>query len=632
MAEDEVDKKPGKVRRAAGSIWNWATTYDKERSQQQITVVKEAMTKERSLPKVSPEASIRLMKSLSFMVVIGGIIQYFLRRSLAAPEFTFTLSLILFVISGYALAQKLEKDRLLILVPMLAFVLWYFVFEGNYSASFLVRFLSIFAAVFVLPMFYTKGESLQAQMLGFIPVIFLFLDIGMLPWLLEKVQWNITPLLENMVVFMPWWALFGLYLIPEIESPTLSNIVGLMKIAGIVYIVFVFLVPVVPNLGYEKVSSPVAAEFEQAQQRLQQSVKRENPVWSNLKCVLSAPTDVENCVSQQQEDSEIRNLCDELIQQGQYSDEAVCFDAEKKRKQEEKLAASGGVARNFDEVTSAKFIDIQKSPSIGDKVVVSAVLDLKNPRNQELDVQIGCTLKKGSQEIKGDTVIGLTSAPPSSHIILGPEYPSFVVKKDELIRVLCNFPGDLEGVYDLNLKAGIGNLQSTTTLKRAFFKDELDLERWQDDVKQDNFRSQADILSQSPEEFARLNFEFGRASKDPFILSSDNALLTVSVENRQGGKVSKINSFYMDTLDENGFSVRAGNDRCLGDENILLPADKAQRKTEKIYTQTCLLDLPFDYTSFEGSYKVETFFATLNYDYVLEEKTKVEVKLLAVFS
>ena len=68
-------------------------------------------------------------KNLSWMMVVLGVIHFILRLTTGgASAITFVFSLTLFILAGYALAQKTEKNRSAILIPMLIFVIWYFLF------------------------------------------------------------------------------------------------------------------------------------------------------------------------------------------------------------------------------------------------------------------------------------------------------------------------------------------------------------------------------------------------------------------------------------------------------------------------------------------------------------------------
>ena len=176
-----------------------------------------------SEPKQSPPSSEPLggagraiqagISSASLLLIIGGLIRFIFLRGENYVGFIF--SLVLFIIAGYALSEKLERGRMGLLIPMLGFVVWYFVYNGNYDPGFLLYFLLIFAAISSLLALFSKGESVRAELLGLVPAVFLFLDLGLLDFLILHLHLTVTPLLESLVLWMPWWSLLGLLTIPS---------------------------------------------------------------------------------------------------------------------------------------------------------------------------------------------------------------------------------------------------------------------------------------------------------------------------------------------------------------------------------------------------------------------------------
>ena len=213
-------------------------------------------------------------KNISFLMVILGIVHYIFRVIGASPTIVFSFSLLLFVLSGYALASKTGKDRITILIPMFAFVLWYFVFGRNYDPVFLMYFISIFSVVFILPIVLTKGKSLLPELVGFIPVLFLFLDVGLIAFLVENFGLPVTPFMENLVLFMPWWAFLGLLTLPSEASKNdkLNAMINIVKILGVLYIIFVLIAPAIPNVAFSKMTATEIGQMEDAQQRLKESL------------------------------------------------------------------------------------------------------------------------------------------------------------------------------------------------------------------------------------------------------------------------------------------------------------------------------------------------------------------------
>ena len=228
-------------------------------------------------------------KNVSWLLVVFGFAHYLLRLYQGPQWYVLLFSLTLFVLSAYALAAKVQKDQFAIIFPMLAFGIWYFGFGANYDPLFLMVFLSIFFLITIILTLFTKGRSFSPEMLGFIPVLFLFLDLGLIPFLVEKMRWPITPLVESLVLYMPWWSLLGLLTLPSeaTQNRSVNFIISFTKFMGLIYILFVIVAPAIPHVGYSTSSLiPEAGELEAAQQRFREGLPQgENQFFSTLHCV-----------------------------------------------------------------------------------------------------------------------------------------------------------------------------------------------------------------------------------------------------------------------------------------------------------------------------------------------------------
>src|SRR3989344_3564900 len=153
-------------------------------------------------------------KNLSFLLVILGIIHFLIRRFL--PElstFSFIFSIVLLFIAGYALADRTEKDKWGIIIPIIIFLVWYLVYQSSTDLRFLLYFGIATALLLVIPTVITKGESAKPELLGLVPIVFFFVD-NMLPWLVDKFNLPITgTILEGMLQWTPWWVILGILIL-----------------------------------------------------------------------------------------------------------------------------------------------------------------------------------------------------------------------------------------------------------------------------------------------------------------------------------------------------------------------------------------------------------------------------------
>lgn len=560
------------------------------------------------------------LKNVSFWLMGLGILHFLLRISFFRGLSTFDLfapfffSMCLFVLAGYALSIKLQKKKAAIMIPMFFFLLWYIVFKGNFDARFLIYFLSIFFVIFVLPMIFTKGESAGPELLGFLPVIFFFLDIGLLPFLVEKLNWPITPLLKNLVLFMPWWALFGLFTFPTEDGSNKTNfLITSVRIFGIIYIVFLFIAPALPNIGYDKSSLPGPAEFEAAQAKLRaQFPDKENPFISNMACLFTEFQDVPGCVSRRQEESELKSAC-ENIKRKQSSDLVFdmdkCILDQKKKKEDPALKVTGVVDPTIKIPTTAEIVVDQKLfPSeYSSGILFPFDLKVKNPRQQPIEVELYCnfTSKKEGESVKG------TVSPSAQKIVF----------KEENFEssFLCIPDGakSMDGTYTLFVEARFKGLKTTSRLQRAFIGQK------NPELKEKLRREEITKVirvgeSQAPADFARLNFDLGHALGDFIIEDKDyrNILLRSKIENIGPGRVTKIENYKI-YLDEFTPSVPT----CM--EGSITRVDGSSRD---IPLPSCLIQSYPSSLKNPQDWVLQEFQGNITYDYVLTKDVSFLIK------
>ena len=557
------------------------------------------------------------LKNASFWLMGLGILHFLLRVSIFGNTNTtlpFFFSMCLFVLAGYALTIKLEKKKSAIMIPMFFFLLWYIVFKGNFDPRFLIYFLSIFFVLFVLPIIFTKGESAGPELLGFLPVVFFFLDIGLLPFLVEKLNWPITPLIENLVLFMPWWALFGLFTFPTEDGSSKTNfLITGVRILGIIYIVFLFIAPALPNVGYDKSALPGPQEFEAAQAKLRaQFPDKENPFISNMACLFTEFQDVAGCVSKRQEESEYKSTCENLKRK-QSSDLVFdmdkCILDQKKKKEDPSLKVSGVVDNTIKIPTTAEIIVDQKlfPTEYSKDIPFSFDLKVKNPRKQEIAVEVYCnfTSKKEGESVKGE---------------VKPSAKEIKFKEENFESSFLCIPDSakaMDGTYTLFVEARFKGLKTTSRLQRAFIGQKTP------EIKEKLRREEISKVimvgeSQAPADFARLNFDLGHALGDPIIEDKDyrNILLRSKIENIGPGRITKVESY---KIDLEGFTPSLPT--CL--EGAITTVDSAARD---IPLPSCVIDSYPTELKNPSDWVQKEFQGTITYDYVLTKDVSFLIK------
>ncbi len=563
--------------------------------------------------------------NISFWILILGLVHYFLRIWIG---FTEGLALVLvfsiaFCFAGcYALALKVERDRIAILIPVIAFLIWYFAFDAAFDTQFLLYYIASVVILMVIVGAITRGKAIAPELYGFIPVIFLFLDIGLLPFLVDSLNWPITPLVENLILFMPWWAFFGLLTLPSnaTGSGTANGLIGLLKLVGILFIIFTFIAPTIPDVGYDSTASaiPQAAQFEEAQAKLRAGLpQQEHPFISNLACIFGGQyADVSGCVKERNEARELRHHCEEV--EGIDPSDTFAYDECIKERKAQKENSAGQLEGAFDRFISEpivfklgvdeRFFNDVVSLSLTEQPRYTAVLEFENPPQQQIGVELVCSFtKKGSK----DSIPGVVE-----------EAQRTVTAGQGKQNVVCSPDQPLEtGKYSIFYNATLVGLESKSYLVR-FFIGSQDAEA---QVKTLDLIGKVEggidqfVESQSGKEFALLKFGFGNPVSYPIVNSDTANELALAVENNGPGEVVEITSHEID-FELGGFSASCGKGG-----KVLIPGDV--KKGTDLIPQSCpITSYPADPVNSHGyGYTRETYEGTLVYDYRITLKEDIVI-------
>jgi hypothetical protein len=586
-------------------------------------------------------------KNTSFLIIILGVLHFLVKIFLSGGglnPLTFTISLLLYILAGYALANRVETNaRITIFIPMLIFAVWYFYFGGNYDPSFLLKFALTTAALLLIPVVLSKGQSVKPELLGFLPALFLFLDIGMLEWLVQNVGLQVTPFLERLILWMPWWALFGLFTLPSNSSSngTTNFLIEATRIVGILVLVLVFIAPFIENVGYES-ALPSAGELQEAQldvrQRLQAVQPDSEPLfWSQLKC-LTDYEDMQGCIDERQQLSEITNLCENLVAEydtngnGQVDDDnsgtvvstvtntlsgresetemEICI-REQKEVRAEQIALTGATDSTIKEPTTAKFTVSEYFPremykQDGQVYRFPAELEIENPLEYKIVIAFSCTLEKSGE----DDLVGVTT----------PAEVEVTAVKDK-IAVVCEPPegAELDGSYTIEYTAAFKDLVTKSRLKRAFIgeKDLAWKEAWLPEILKAHFSGNSH-LSLSPEDFAQIIFSINL--ENPIIEKPEGLLVASLVKNNGQGKITAITDY---EINLEGFAIQADEENCLSGGEVEVKTSGSG--SQLIHLPTCFIEeLPSDLED-PDTYIIREYEAAVTYDYEISKKEATKV-------
>jgi hypothetical protein len=560
------------------------------------------------------------VKTPSVILIVLGVLHYVLQIQ-GNTGISWITALILFAIAGWAVADKVEVDRWGIFVPMILFVVWYFFFGATKGdLAFWLYFGGISFVLFALPAIFTKGESAKPEIMGILPVLFLFLDLGLIAFVQQEFHLTVTKLMSNLILYMPWWSLLGVLTLPIKKDEAGGTIISLLKVGGIIYIIMIVLLSSVPAVAYESDAAISLDKFQDAQEKLRKDLPNtENPAVSNLKCLSAGRfSDLQNCINERQDASKIKATC---IASG-FKEGTTTYTQCVKEQQEikEKGSLVAGIDDpNIDKPTNAQFavsknFPNKKTHTTGLDLRYPVVLKIENPRLQNFTVKVGCnfTNLKKKESFLGE-IVG------NSEIKVNDPKEEFTVR--------CSSPDNqvLNGTYQITYSAEFLNINSASHVERVFVgdKDFAWKDEWYPKILKAHFTQGAE--SMGARDFARINFDYGNVEKNP-IIEKDWQTAYINLENLAGGKITKVHSYKIKGFEGLGYPSEFLN--CIQGNSVTLSLAKYSKM---IYIDNCDTEyLPDKWANPNGEKDYEgpeVFEAEVVYDYLVELKKEITVNL-----
>ncbi|MBI2151429.1 hypothetical protein HYU21_01740 [Candidatus Woesearchaeota archaeon] len=587
----------------------------------------------------------------SMVLLLGGILKYIFFNEIST--ISYVLSLLFFVIAGYALAEKLETKKVALLIPMFAFVVWYFMFNGRIDPQFLIYFLGTLGLISLGFTLLSRGEGVKPEIYGLIPPLFLFLDQGLIPFMVEKLNLTLTPVFETLILSMPWWALLGLLTLPAefSKSNFLNTVAGLLKVLGIMYLIVVLIFPIIPELGYEKLKVAGMEDLSAAQQRIQERASGgENPAISYVYCLFKGEyADPSGCVKGRQQDSLVASICKNQRKLDVGTPEFDnCLKTEKEKLNTPALQIEGTIDQLIKEPFSAKIAPKKESwPTVygaetGLQLPFPIELQIKNPREKEVKLVASCSfedtkknnipgkilptstldnpIKFNSETYPGQFLCYL----PASALQESATTPSAASSTETTAEVTAV----QQKVEEFTLKFEVQLLGLTTSsrLQRAFVRSDLQQEEVDRLYKEEISKVVKVKEVQVPADPVGIYFDLGQGTGQPII--QDKPYLPIIVrayaKNQGQGQMSHISEYNLN-LDQENFVAAEGSTTCFSGEREI---SERERLLREFPLSTCLIaSYPEELKNPSGlsSWTSKEFQATLNYDYILKSQDKVRL-------
>ncbi len=462
------------------------------------------------------------------------------------------------------------------------------------------------------------GDGAAGEIIGLVPILFFFLDLGLLDFLTQQFGLSLSTFVQNLLLFTPWWALLGLF-----STKKEGFLITGCRMAGIAYVFIILTVGVVPE-AYAKYSEqsiiPGPGKFIEAKKELQERLpQRENPFVSHMACIFGGEyTELQNCIQKRQEQSELNYLCEKVEEKAKGTPEYDDCLQEQQEKKKQGIEVSGGQDPTRNQPMKAEFIVSQYFPKSSFRNSAEAITNypiefkIENPRKYAFEVEFSCQFKKG----------GETETLPGNIIS---EKTININSETSGTTIICQGQ-NLDGSYQLVYEAKLKNVFTKSLLRRAFIgsKNESWKKEWLPRIMPAHFASNQH-LSQAPADLARINFAIGNPLENPIIElvepKKSGLVLSAAVENAGQGKIAAIVDY---KLGLEGFDNSQTPCSKQG-LNVAVPKDV----TKSIYLTTCFIDnILIPDLQNPPKYEFREFEATLHYDYLLTKEIPVEVKVI----
>ncbi|MFH0701747.1 MAG: hypothetical protein V2A62_04890 [Candidatus Woesearchaeota archaeon] len=582
------------------------------------------------------EGVMNLLKQQSFLLFLVGLVHFFFLRTNTGAINYFTL--LMFLFGAYVFFTFLEEKKMIEKkiggwIVIFAFMVWYFIYGSTLSN--LTYFGIITGAIILILGIATKGEGFKAAAWAFVPIIFLFLDMGLLALLFGGIELRLTTIINNLIQYMPWWSLLGLFCFPTEEKSKLSTFMEVVRVVGIMYIVIVCVGSAVPAFGNESIL-PTPETLANAQKQATEKFSGENPFVSNMICIFDGRSDVAQCVKERQDLAEDEFYCKnvEEIDKGTPQFDQCLKD--RKDKREKDLIQVTGVndptikMPTRAELVTDKFFPRESTIYSTDNYQIQYPVEVKitNPREQQFMVEVNCNFTETKSNPKsflgkisgGDRINYLEAGTAGDNKF-------YVDQATQSKLIYCTYPGEpkLNGSYKLTFTAELTGLNTTSRLARVFIGTKS--EQWKKDWISSNKIFDAHFpnkvyTSVGPEDFARLNFAFGHSGSYPIIESGKTILLQSMIENVGPGEITKVWQY---KINLDGFLPDPADSKCLNGD--VAPSSKKLKKD--IYLPGCIIQsLPLEFTNPE-MYIYREFEAELKYDYKIKKEESIRVTLVS---
>ena len=445
-----------------------------------------------------------------------------------------------------------------------------------------------------------------------------FYDIGAFHTLVQSLGLVVPDTMSNVIALTPWWTIIG-FVYLDTEQYKRKGFVGIMKGLCMLYVVFSVLATAMPGIGFAQ--TPLLEEFQQARTQLEAgTLKGEHPILSQIACAVNigkitqqigkeqtGALSFDECVKRRQAESKCKPL--EKTDLEEYQE---CIQVARGEKQDARVV--GAIDATQSEPTVFR---VEKGQGYLDKIdadePVPFLLDVKNPRKNELNFEVTCVYEAGNKKIDGNGFTFTTTEElPEPHAFS------------------CRTSALPPGIGKWKVRVIARGLTTTVGLHRFFVGDKKEL---LEDIAQTFFLTSSAQAAAStaaqprgPPDPVRLDFILGQPPQNPLIQTKDPQLIA-TIKNAGGGEIVGIERAEIE-MDTAQFSLgpecklQANGDFFVNPEINEIVANR--KKDREIRFAFCELVMSDVYRFPEIPFP-KYFISTITYDYAIEKDFPITV-------
>ena len=527
---------------------------------------------------IERETSFKDSSDWGLFIFLGGLFGIILNEVFLSGDAGAKVIVYLGFLFMIVSAIFLFKNRSIVTVVL--FSVWYLILGAPRDPkAFLPVVLPVILGLFIIDILVGRrqhkgervGQTIKGALFsGLLLILIFFLDIGALNFLTgSPLYLTIPPIIEGLVALIPWWSFLGLMFMKSSKFKT-----------GMIVLFVLYLIVVIVSVSSFSSSEVVDSLLPSAEEiAARQDVSRFAGLTTFRKCFGNF---FDGTFGKCKEQEDLLLKWKTNCKNSEFTDEESlqfkkCMQEQEEQEDNPSQFISGTVDPTLKDPMRATLIFKDKSStSFISEQVYTAILEIKNPRRNPLQIEAACNFinrKKSGENVSGEF--------QGSNV--------FETNNKEFITPISCKPADeLIDAYDVEITALLKGVVLASHQEKAFIGSVEKEEKLKDEIK-----SVIKVAnSQSSLDLAQYIFSLGYgADNNPIIVDDENRNLYLSskIKNAASGKIVTVRDYRI-FLD--GFIT--DDTQCFFGKDIYIPLEK--NKFREIVLPSCIIeDYPADY-------------------------------------